>query len=272
MPKQTTPTAWAAQQWSALLNGLGPASQSALRRARTIVRDNRIVRAQAQVGVIEIQSPGSYWRNATTRVRMRPISDPTWERIIEELTTEASVAARLFAGELPPQIERVFATAGAQLFPGSSADIKATCDCREFEQPCRHIIALHLFFAAQLETNPLLIFLFRGRPATEVMEALRERWVAPANTNEAPGAREENADDGATAPLRQSRFFTAGPALEQFAVTPTEPQAQMALLRRLGRPPFTTERENPATALAPLYDIVTVRALEALKRRRTFEQ
>ncbi|HUY76048.1 MAG TPA: SWIM zinc finger family protein [Ktedonobacterales bacterium] len=265
MPKQTTPTPWGAQRWLSLVNTLGPDSQSAMRRARNIIRDNRIMRAQASVGSIEIQSPGSYWMNATTRVRMRPISDPVWERIIEGLTAEASVAASLFAGELPPQIERVFTEAGAKLFPESLADLKSSCDCREFDNPCRHVIALHLFFAAQLETNPFLVLLFRGRPEAEVTEALRERWATAAAGT--PTASDEAADDGATAPLRQSRFFVAGPALDQFAVAPTEPQTPMALLRRLGRPQFATEREDPATALAPIYELTTMRALQALGLR-----
>jgi len=264
MPKQTTQTSWGTQRWLSLVNTLGPESQSAMRRARNIIRDERILRAQASIGSIEIISPGSYWMNATTRVRMRPISEPVWERIIEGLTAEASVAASLFAGELPPQIERVFAEAGAKLFPESLADLKSSCDCREFDDPCRHVIALHLFFAAQLESNPFLILLFRGRPEVELTAALRERW---ASGIESQVTHENVADDGATARLTQTRFFTAGPALEQFAITPSEPQTQMALLRRLGRPQFATEREDPATALAPVYDLVTLRALQALKRR-----
>lgn len=261
MPKQATQMTWGAQRWLSLVTTLGPDSQSAMRRARNIIRDSRILHAQANVGSIEIQSPGSYWMNATTRVQMRPISDPVWERIIEGLTAEASVAASLFAGELPPQIERVFAEAGAKLFPDSLADLKSSCDCREFDDPCRHVIALHLFFASQLETNPFLVLLFRGRPEAEVTEALRERWAA---TTEPAPTSDEAADDGATAPLRQSRFFTAGPAIDQFTVAPTEPQTPMALLRRLGRPQFATEREDPATALAPIYELATARALQAL--------
>lgn len=264
MPKQTTtPKTWGAQRWLALLNKLGPESQSALRRARNIVRDNRILRAQARVGAIEIVSPGSYWMNATTRVKMKPISDPVWERIIEGLTAEATVAASLFAGELPPQIEDAFTEAGARLFPDSLADLKSSCDCREFDNPCRHVIALHIFFSSHLETNPFLIFLFRGRTEDEVTEALRARWAAT-NSRTSASDDDEAADDGAQAPLRQSRFFTAGPALDQFTITPEAPPTPMLLLQRLGSPPFANEHEDPAAILAPIYELATARALQTL--------
>lgn len=263
MPKQVAPMAWGAQRWLALLDDLGPDEQSALRRGRNLVRDNKITHAQVGAGIIEIQSPGSYWLSATTTVAMEPLADEVWEAIFAGMTAEASIVAKLFAGELPPQIEAIFAQAGAALFPTTRADLASSCDCLEFDEPCRHLIALHTFFAGHLEQNPFLILLFRGRTQEEVTEELRLRWAAADGETTDDNAAN---DTGARAPLRPSTFFTAGPALDHFTVAPEEPLTQMALLKRLGRPPFATEQEDPSVVLAQIYELTTMRSLQALGR------
>jgi hypothetical protein len=61
-------------------------------------------------------------------------------------------------------------------------------------------------------------------------------------------------------------FYRAGVELDEFQITITPPLVEGSLLKRLGRPPFAGEHEDPLPALTRAYTVVTHRALQALGR------
>jgi hypothetical protein len=83
--------------------------------------------------------------------------------------------ARLLAGEVPPDLEGAFDTAGVALFPGAWRDVRADCSCPDWENPCKHIAAVLYVFADQLDTDPWLLLRWRGRSRNELLGPLQNR-------------------------------------------------------------------------------------------------
>ena len=50
-------------------------------------------------------------------IKLKPLSDRQWDKVIDALAGQALFAAQLLAGEMPQEIDAVFAAAGCSLFP-----------------------------------------------------------------------------------------------------------------------------------------------------------
>ena len=62
---------------------------------------------------------------------------------------------KLLAGEMPHDIEDVFASCKLTLFPRSHAELKASCTCPDWENPCKHVAAAYYILAEQLRRGPV---------------------------------------------------------------------------------------------------------------------
>ncbi len=272
MPKQQEPLgeSWWAQRWLGLLVGFDRANEARLTRGRAFARDGRVFQVVVSQGLVEAETQGSsYLVPNATAITVAPLTDADWERVIAALAGQTHYVARLLAGEMPPEIEDVFAAAGVSLLPQRPGELAADCPCREEQPMCKHVAAVHYVLAANLDAQPFLLFTLRGREMDEVLAQLRERWsgagAGQEGDEESPPAVTPP-EESLLAPLRAADFYHAGPELDELSIAIAPPQVEAALLKRLGRPPFAAKDEDPLPALTSVYAAVTKRALAALGR------
>lgn len=261
---------WWAQRWIGALERFGYDYQSRLARGRTYMRAGRVRQAEVTAGAIAARVQGSQARPYRVRIHVVPFSDPVWERVIAALASQAQYAAKLLAGEMPADIEPTLSAVGAQLFPQRPEDIEGECTCMDWMRPCKHVAAVHYVFASNLDAQPHLLFTLRGRTIDQVVAALRTRWASElageGGAAGTPSAEDQEAAEDTSAALHAANFYRAGPELDDFQISIAQPQVEAALLKRLGRPPFAGEHEDPLPALIQAYASVTARALAALGR------
>jgi uncharacterized Zn finger protein len=260
---------WGARRWLENLESFGPDYQGRLSRGRSYARGGHVLQAEVTAGTVTAQVWGSAPRPYRVRIRLTPLRDEVWEQAVAALAGQAAYVAKLLAGEMPQEIEAVFARAGAHLFPRRPSEIESSCTCPDWANPCKHVAAVHYVLAANLDAQPFLLFQLRGRTAEQVTAALRERWAADLGGEDEGQAAElepGTVSEGQLAPLRAARFFQAGPELDALSITVSPPQVEAALLKRLGKPPFAGSDEDPTPALTQVYTEVTKRALQALGR------
>jgi hypothetical protein len=82
-------------------------------------------------------------------------------------------AAQLLAGEVPPALEDAFRDAGVNLFPSTWGDMRANCNCPDWENPCKHIAAVLYVYADLLDADPWQLLLWRGRTREDILGPLR---------------------------------------------------------------------------------------------------
>jgi uncharacterized Zn finger protein len=184
-------------------------------------------------------------------VRLAAFPDRVWRRVEAALTEQAFYAARLLSGDMPPDIEEVFAAAGAPLFPQRLADLTMECSCPDFAVPCKHLAATFYLLAEAFDADPFQILHWRGRDRERLLGRLRAlrgdaarapaggHTPAPTATATAPPAA------GAAPALAEVTSPPLADALDRFWVAPVPLPARPStldtdvdlLLRQLPEPP-----------------------------------
>ncbi len=258
---------WWASRWIDVLESFGWASR--LERGRQYARAGQVLSIELEPGIVCAQVQGSRPRPYSVRIEIKPLSDAAWERVITAMAERAIFAAQLLAGEMPRDIEEAFAAGGASLFPTSARDIKTHCSCPDWANPCKHIAAVYYLLGEAFDRDPFVLFHLRGRTQEQIVAALRARRAAAAPAEPPAGSTAPAADtasEGAPeAPLEADpeRFWSASDPLEDMPFTIARPQVELALLKRLGEPPFwPSHAASFLDALRPVYEAVTRAALE----------
>ena len=184
----------------------------------------------------------------------------TWSAIEKALSAQALFAARLLAGEMPAEIEDVFARARAPLFPTRSAQLRMECSCPDWSVPCKHLAATIYLLAEAFDADPFQILHWRGRTREQLLEHLRAGVPKPGKAGgkriaAAPaviGARMAVADL-ASPDLAETveRFWAAPVPLP--GRPPTLDTDVDLLLRQLPTPPAAIGGAELVSRLRPLY-------------------
>jgi uncharacterized Zn finger protein len=189
-----------------------------LARGKTYARKGQVISLEVTPGYVEAKVQGSRARPYDVTIGLDPFDDEVWARAEVALSEQALPSAKLLAGEVPPELEGLFAAAGAPLFPEDIDDLDQDCSCPDWGVPCKHLAATFYLLAEAFDDDPFLILRWRGRDREELLARLREL-----RGDEAPGAREEHAPVVAGAALALSdlsepvggmdRFWQPGPPL-----------------------------------------------------------
>ncbi|MEM1184086.1 MAG: hypothetical protein AAGI53_03695 [Planctomycetota bacterium] len=209
---------------------------------------------------IEASVQGRMTRPYTVTVKLKKFDNAGVERVINAMGEQARYAAKLLSGELPRDIEDLFAPLGLRLLPTEADEFEITCTCREENKPwCKHAVCAAALLAERLATEPLVVFGLRGLPVSELVERLREnRALAGHGSGPAaiyaprvPGA----SDQPATALTDVVDRFWDDPSDQAPALPRSLPEIDKPLLRRLGASPF--EARFPLVGLlATCYELI----------------
>jgi uncharacterized Zn finger protein len=245
---------WWSGRFIELLESFGAGSR--LQRGRTYARAGQVVELEVEHGVVLAKVQGSRYSPYRVRIRVKALSEHQWRRAEKAMAAQALPLAKLLAGEMPHDVEGLFASCKLTLFPRSTSELTATCNCPDGENPCKHIAATYYILAERFDEDPFLIFTWRGRDQDELLERLRARR-APARRDaktSAPAAPVPNASESGV-PLSTvlDSFWQSGPELEALHVSPLAGEAPDALLRQLGPAPVEVGGRNLTELLTPAY-------------------
>lgn len=167
---------WWAEQWVRSFEMLFPsnASRSRLAKGRTYARRGQVLELEVGPNGVLARVQGSRPRPYQVRLELNRLRRETWGRILHQLVGKAGFLAQLLEGHLPPEIEDVFFSAGARLFPHGDVDVRARCNCPDPVVPCKHVAALNYALADALQRDPFLLFAMRGKSRDQFLQDLRE--------------------------------------------------------------------------------------------------
>jgi uncharacterized Zn finger protein len=273
MSNQPTNNAWWSRRWQTWLKQLGLDITS-----DGGVRGCRVKRMEVSPGLILAQVQDRELGAATVEIRLPTLDDAQWERIIGVLGSQAIYAAQLLAGNMPPEIESMFAGAGASLLPESLDELQQSCTaCPPGAAACRPLSAVYWQLGEMLAEDPWLLLRLRGRDRQQVLASIHERRNLGAETPARPSAPMPQPVETAAA-----SFYSPGPpplpddgvpsledqlgdywgrrkVLEEIHHHLTRPVVELALLRRLGPPTPTPDGHDAYGQLQTVYRRVTER-------------
>lgn len=258
----TLPQHWATQRWMRILEEIGEGS--AMVEGAEYAKIGQTRRLDFGAGFFEGPVQGRRRFSYTTRVEIPVFSAAQWDAIVEAMSDQALYTAKMLSGELPQNVEDLFAPFGLHLFPVEPAHLKPSCTCGHETPWCKHVICLGMLIADQLATDPFLVFTLRGMPGDELVERLRQRRQAATSGGHgvpAPVYAPHLGSEVVPLDACLDRFWDAGSELDEVDAPIAPPEVSHPLLRRLGPSPFEASRFPFVGLLATCYDVISRAAL-----------
>src|SRR5271154_4360762 len=246
---------WWSRRFIGVLESYGMSSR--LARGRSYARAGQVLDFELSQGKVTARVQGSRARPYQVRIGVLPLTKPQWRRVQERLASQALFRAKLLAGEMPHEIEDVFAACGTPLFPRSARDLEMSCSCPDWGVPCKHLAAVCYVLAEKFDDDPFAMLAWRGRGREELLGALRRQSAAP---DPGPGGVTGPAGFSLgkvnTAPLAQclDRFWSPGVSRARLRAAQAVPATAPDLVLRSFEPPGVEVRGQDLTALlTPAY-------------------
>ncbi len=238
---------WWSRRFIDVLESFG--MRSRLTRGRSYARAGQILDFELSSGHVTAHVQGSRARPYLVRIQVLPLTTGQWQRVEQALAGQALFRAKLLAGEMPAEIEQVFADCGTPLFPRSARDLEMSCSCPDWEVPCKHLAATCYVLAERFDDDPFLVLAWRGRGREDLLAGLRQLTAA----GTAPDTPLIDVDDPPLADCLES-YWSPGLSLARLRARPVAPAAAPDLMLRMFEPPpVVVRRRDLATLLRPAY-------------------
>jgi uncharacterized Zn finger protein len=263
-------TTWWGQRWIEALENVLGGDSGRLARGRTYARAGRTHDLVVKGGKVTAKVTGSRATPYKIAIGLTELSAPAWKKAIGGLAKKAQFSAELLAGQMPQAIDEVFVESGVSLFPKQRADLRTSCSCPDWGDPCKHVAATHYVLGEALDRDPFLLFELRGRTKDQVLDALRAARGGAGETLAKKAGKSKAAPEDATlevptvklGKLKAAEYDKPREPLPALHFSFDEPVTHGAVLRQLGAPIAWEGDASPADVLAPL-----VRAAAETARR-----
>ncbi|MEI7649168.1 MAG: SWIM zinc finger family protein [Methanomicrobiales archaeon] len=248
---------WWSKRFIGALEMIGIGSR--LQRGRTYARKGQVINISIDDAVVHAQVQGTNPRPYSITISFTRFTDQQWNEIFDALSSQALFTAMLLGGEIPKEIETVFAGVKLSFLPSTHKDIKTDCSCPDYANPCKHIAAVYYILAEKFDRDPFLIFTLRGRNREAVLEELRKRRSnvdeVVEKLNPAPtAAHEPKRSIGPRLSDCLDSFWDAGDTLDSFPIyLHIKPELEAAALKRLGPSRFKIGNKDMSDLLVPVY-------------------
>jgi uncharacterized Zn finger protein len=249
---------WWSRRFIGVLESYGLSGR--LARGRSYARAGQVLDFALSQGKVTARVQGSRVRPYDVRIGVLPLTTAQWRRVQERLASQALFRAKLLAGEMPHEIEEVFAECGTPLFPRSAADLDMHCSCPDWGVPCKHLAAVCYVLAEEFDRDPFAMLAWRGRARDDLLATLRTSHP------EAHAAGRAATLDVPAPPLEESleTFWSPGlsPARLRALSSAPGPATPDLLLRMFPPPPVRVRSQDLAEVLAPAYARLATAATE----------
>ncbi|HYJ76495.1 MAG TPA: hypothetical protein VEV65_12890, partial [Kineosporiaceae bacterium] len=207
---------WWSKRFIAVLESLSLGGR--LSRGRTYARKGQVLELDVRPGAVTSTVQGSRPEPYAVRIRFAPLPDSAWQAVERALGEQALYRARLLAGELPGELEQLFAEVGAPLFPRESRELAMRCSCPDIAVPCKHLAATFYLLAERFDDDPFELLLWRGRSRADLLADLGAdaAWIGPNEVRvDSSGITKTALNPDLCREIRAS-FLLAGPLLARF--------------------------------------------------------
>jgi uncharacterized Zn finger protein len=233
---------WWSRRFIAVLDSYGMSSR--LQRGRSYARRGQVLEFTLAAGKVTARVQGSRPSPYQVSITVRPLTSAQWRQVESRLAGQALFRARLLAGEMPAEIEEVFASCGTPLFPESSHDLTMSCNCPDWGVPCKHLAAVCYVLAEAFDADPFAMLAWRGKGRDDLLAALRGKTAGPPSGEPRPEVAGTSPalallSDVTGVPLEETLadFWSPGLSQARLRALPASPATPPDLLMRISDPP-----------------------------------
>jgi uncharacterized Zn finger protein len=265
---------WWAQRWIDVLESFG--WRRRLERARNYARQGNVLNIDHNGHKVSARVQGTAPEPYKVSLSLEPFTDEQWSYVIESMSQQAIFSAKLLAGEMPQNIEKVFTENGLSLFPFTKFDIRSRCSCPDPANPCKHIGAVYYVLGDRFSEDPFVLFQLRGRTKEQIIEALRQMRSLNSTSGDEGASISDEAVPAPTAPasspIQMERFWHYNEQLEPSLVVIAPSPHSETVLDVLGAIPLKASATNgtatthsvaaPMEQLKSIYQAANLHAIQ----------
>lgn len=164
-PRGGASRSWWSRRWLESLESMGVGGR--LARGRAYAVSGQIVSLRIAGPHVEAQVVGARSDPYNVTVDFSLPSDDARRAVLSALRSDPMLVARLFADDLPMEVEELFRRVGVRLFPGGKLapgvyDVTLSCSCPDWANPCKHTCAVMLILGEEIARRPMTLLEFRG--------------------------------------------------------------------------------------------------------------
>ncbi|MFB2973339.1 SWIM zinc finger family protein [Aerosakkonema sp. BLCC-F183] len=238
---------WWVEQWLGLLDSYR--FKKRLERARVYAREGNVRSIEFPGQKVFARVQGTEIEPYQVSIWLDSFSDEEWQYVIETMSEKAIYSAKLLAGEMPANIEKVFTANGLSLFPFKLDDVRSKCSCPDKAVTCKHIGAVYYLLADRFGEDPFVLFQLRGRTKEQILESIRQMRSRGAQEQKSGG---ETQTSQPLYPLKIEHFWQYDEPLESSLVVIVPPPSSETVLNVLGTIPLANDAtENADSKTAP---------------------
>lgn len=163
---------WWVEKWLELLDKYR--FKKRLERGRNYAREGNVKSIEFAKAKVLANVQGTQPEPYQVSLHLNAFTDEEWGYVIETMAEKAIFAAKMLAGEMPPDIETVFLKNGLSLFPYKLDEIRGQCSCPDKANPCKHIAAIYYLLGDRFSEDPFILFQLRGRNKEQILTQLRQ--------------------------------------------------------------------------------------------------
>lgn len=241
---------WWARRWVTVLESFDIGRR--LARGRSYARYGQVLSIEIDKGKVSAKVQGSRTKPYNVKIEMKILPASDWKRLAKMISRQAIFSAKLLAGEMPLDVEKVFQEAGLSLFPERLRDLKIACSCPDWSNPCKHIAAVYYLLGEEFDRDPFLIFKLRGMSRGELIEMLSSTGKKTTSMK-AKSKRISTQGDEETLTSDISKFWNGSPLPDDFFGEVSIPPVSAALPKRLGNFPFWRGNKRFLDAMEMIY-------------------
>lgn len=162
---------WWSERFIEVLEEIGLGNR--LERGRSYARKGQVISLEVGPGSVTAQVQGSRSRPYRVRIGIVAFGKAEWTQAERDLAGNAWYTAKLLSGEMPVDIEDVFAELELSLFPATARELSLDCSCPDQAVPCKHLAATFYLLAEHFDDDPFAILAWRGRDREDLLANLQ---------------------------------------------------------------------------------------------------
>lgn len=131
-----------------------------LDRGRRYANTGRVLSLELKEGRAAAKVAGNYSPFYRVAISFPPLKEA--EKVYKMIENDPPLLARIASGELPETFLLRLKKKGIDLIPGRWQEMKRSCSCPDWGDPCKHMAALYYIIAREIDADPHALFRLRG--------------------------------------------------------------------------------------------------------------
>jgi len=160
-----------------------------LQRGKTYANTGKVLALGVENRMVTAKVKGHSSPSYTVKIEFPPLDKA--ERLFELIEADPLLLSRIQGGELPMELLEALKAQRVSLIPERWNEMKRSCTCPDWGDPCKHMAAVYYVLARQIDADPHVLFKLRGIDlSSRYGESMTHELEPPFHLEyEPPGAR-----------------------------------------------------------------------------------